>query len=189
MLFQGSLVTISIDKLDFELFSFLHKTSLLLGRKVVIASPKLVDILPKWSNSFENIAIATETEKPSLASIDLISITEEVFKDPSNYVIIQEPTDFLEMLRRTRLWKEILPSDAVTVLTSPEPFEEESKIYESLLARWSNRLGVQVYRARLSGHYYPYELKDIVKTLNPKEVIPIHTEHSELVKSLLSSFQ
>ena len=145
--------------------------------------------MPKWLNSFEKVATATEIEKPSLASTDLISITEEVFKDPSNYIIIQEPADFLEMLRRTKLWRETLPSDAITVLTTPEPFEEESKIYKSLLARWLNRLGVQVYRARLSGHYHPYELKDIVKTLNPKEIIPIHTEHSELVKSLLSSFQ
>jgi len=189
MLFHGSLITISVDKLDFELFSFVYKTSRSFGRKVVIASPKLVDILPKWLNRFENIAIATEIEKPSLASTDLISITEEVSKDPSNYVIIQEPTDFLEMLRRTKLWRETLPSDAITVLTTPEPLEEESATYDSLLARWLNRLGVQVYRARLSGHYHPYELKEIINTLNPKEVIPIHTENSELMKSLLSSFQ
>ena len=191
MLIQGSLITISIDKLDFELFSFVYNTSKLLGRKIVIASPKLVDILPKWLNSFENIVVATEIgmEKPLTAPLDDISLTEEVFKDPSNYVVIQELTDFLEMLRRRQLWDENLPSDAITILTTPEPLEEESEIYESLLAKWLNLLGVQVYRVRLSGHYHPYELKEIINTLKPKRVEPIHTNHPGLMKSLVSSIQ
>ena len=91
---------------------------------------------------------------------------------------------FLEMLRQTRVWGEELPRGATAILTTPEPLEAESEVEEETLAYWLYSLGVQVYRVRLSGHYYPHELKTILNTIKPKKLVPIHTRHPSLILKL-----
>jgi len=51
-----------------------------------------------------------------------------------------------------------------------------------IVNRWLLRSGIQPYRLRVSGHYYPFEIGEIIKTLNPKRIIPVHTENPELVQ-------
>ncbi len=94
---------------------------------------------------------------------------------------------FLEMLRQTRVWGEELPRGATAILTTPEPLEAESEVEEETLAYWLYSLGVQVYRVRLSGHYYPHELRNILGTIKPKKLVPIHTRHPSLILKLAST--
>jgi len=56
-----------------------------------------------------------------------------------------------------------------------EPLSEEWIIEEKKISNWLRFLGITNYRLHLSGHYHPYEFKDIIKAINPKEMIPIHT--------------
>ncbi|MBO3754614.1 MAG: hypothetical protein FGF53_07060 [Candidatus Brockarchaeota archaeon] len=57
---------------------------------------------------------------------------------------------------------------------------EEASEYE-VIANWFSRMGVEFYTIRASGHYYPYQLKTILKTIKPKKKIQvIHTEKPEL---------
>lgn len=61
----------------------------------------------------------------------------------------------------------------VTILG--EPSEEEWIIEEKKLENWLSLLGITSYRIHLSGHYHPYEFKDVIEAIKPKEIIPIHT--------------
>jgi len=54
------------------------------------------------------------------------------------------------------------------VLTTPEPAEAETRAEEEVLAAWLSMLGVQIYRIRFSGHYYPHELRRILEVLKPR---------------------
>ncbi len=192
VLMESGLVIISIDPLDFELLTAISGLASLNGRTVVISSSRLVDILPQWLSSAFNadnleLAVAAELEKPSLVPVDYVSLKQDVLKDPGSFLLVQEPVGFLEMLRQMRIWGEEIPRGATAILTTPEPLEAESEVEEETLAYWLYTLGVQVYRVRLSGHYYPHELRGVLDTIKPKKLIPIHTKYPSLVLKLAST--
>ena len=190
VLMGSGLSIISIDPLDFELLTAVSELASLNGRTVVIASSRIASVLPQWFTSEFNtgnlkLAVATELEEPPLVPVDHVSLRQDVFEDPGSYLLVQEPVGFLEMLRQMRVWEEKLPKDATAILTTPEPFEAESEVEEETLAYWLYMLGIQVYRVRLSGHYYPHELRNILNAIKPRKLIPIHTKHPRLMLALL----
>ena len=189
VLMGGGLTIISIDPLDFELLTAISELASLNGRTVVIASSRLVDVLPQWfSSEFSTgnleLVIAAELEKPSMVPVDYVSLKQDVLKDPGSFLLVQEPVGFLEMLRQMRIWGEELPKEATAILTTPEPLEAEAEVEEEALAYWLYTLGIQVYRIRLSGHYYPHELRNILGTIKPRKLVPIHTRHPKLMHTL-----
>jgi ribonuclease J len=75
--------------------------------------------------------------------------------------------------------------NAVAIISEPEPELEESTEYQ-VIANWFIKLGIQHYRIRVSGHYYPYELRDILSKIKPKKVLPIHTQNSKILSRLIT---
>ncbi|MHA1832960.1 MAG: hypothetical protein ACTSV7_03135 [Candidatus Baldrarchaeia archaeon] len=68
---------------------------------------------------------------------------------------------------------------------------EEASEYD-IIAKWLSRMGIQAYRIRVSGHYYPYQLKTILNTTKPRKRIEvIHTEKPNffhrMIDKILSS--
>jgi len=84
--------------------------------------------------------------------------------------------DFLKELKSTQTL-----GDTVAILSEPEPENEEASDYTTF-ANWMSRRGIQHYRLRVSGRYYPYEIGKIKEILDPKRIIPIHTESPELTQ-------
>lgn len=189
ILMESEMAVVSIDPLDFELFTAVSELASLNGRKIVLASPRLVDVLPQWllaSNmSGLELGVASELEKPSPIPVEYVSLEQDILRNPENFLLLQEPTGFLMTLRQMRLWNKELFANATAILTTPEPLEAESAIEEETLVSWLYSLGVQVYRVRLSGHYYPHELKKIIKAVRPKRVIPVHTRSVRAMMSLV----
>ena len=72
-------------------------------------------------------------------------------------------------------------------MSEPES-EREEHIEYGALANWFARLGIQHYRIRASGHYYPYQLKDIIQTIKPREICPIHTMRPRLLYSIAKKY-
>jgi ribonuclease J len=73
-------------------------------------------------------------------------------------------------------------------MSEPEPQIEEASEYE-VIANWLLKMGIQFYRIRVSGHYYPYQLKTIIKSIKPKEVIPIHTLYPNYLENTIKIIQ
>ena len=67
------------------------------------------------------------------------------------------------------------------ILTEPEPGKEEMFEY-SVLGRWLSLYDIHPYRIRASGHYYPFKLDEILRSINFKRIIPIYTEHPEILR-------
>jgi len=59
--------------------------------------------------------------------------------------------------------------------------EGEEGAEESVALSWLRRPGLQPYRLRVSGHYYPHELAKLIQLAKPKEVIPVHAEDPAFV--------
>jgi len=74
------------------------------------------------------------------------------------------------------------PRDFTAIISEPEPQIEEASEY-NIVANWFLKMGIQSYRIRVSGHYYPYQLKRVIKAISPKRALPIHTLYPEHLKT------
>ena len=61
-----------------------------------------------------------------------------------------------------------------------EPFKEEMEMSFRRLIRWVELCGLKLEYAHTSGHMYPRDVERLVSEINPRVLVPIHTEHPEL---------
>jgi len=61
-----------------------------------------------------------------------------------------------------------------------EPFNEEMNIDFERVQNWLNHFDLKFEHAHASGHAGRDDLIEIVETINPKKIVPIHTEHAEM---------
>lgn len=117
-----------------------------------------------------------------LTTMEKITL-EETEKESLFLVSYREVIDFMKDLSATNN----LLKDAVALISEPEPKIEEASDYD-VIANWFLKMAVESYRVRVSGHYYPYQLKTILNTIKPRKSIKaIHTERPELFYKLLES--
>jgi ribonuclease J len=70
----------------------------------------------------------------------------------------------------------------VYIYSSSEPFTEEGEIDFERLKNWLASFGLPLYQIHSSGHIMPHELREVLKELRPKKLIPVHTEYPETFK-------
>jgi len=73
---------------------------------------------------------------------------------------------------------------SIHVHSTSEPHNEEETIDERRLNQWINFFGLKTYHFHASGHASGIEIRKIIETINPDELIPIHTEHPELFEKM-----
>jgi len=66
------------------------------------------------------------------------------------------------------------------ILSSSEPFNEEMEIEYDKFVNWLDHFGLPMYHIHCSGHIMPTEIKQAIREISPKTLLPIHTEHPEL---------
>jgi len=74
----------------------------------------------------------------------------------------------------------------ITVLG--EPLSEEWIIEENKIENWLKLFGITSLRIHVSGHYYPYEFRDILSTVKPRKLIPIHTTAPKAMLELFKKY-
>lgn len=75
---------------------------------------------------------------------------------------------------------DIRPTSGVYLHSSSEPFNEEGEIDAERMDNWINLFGLVRLHAHCSGHAPVSDLNSIINEVEPKTLIPIHTEHPEL---------
>jgi len=76
---------------------------------------------------------------------------------------------------------EIKPSaGSCYILSASEPFNEEMEIDFNRLTNWLGHYGLPQYHVHVSGHITPLHLRESLKMLKPKKILPIHGKHPEL---------
>jgi len=191
--FEG--IIVSIDPLDLEAALFLYSVVEQSQRDVVVASERIFWVLKlfheKWPRLLNKTLVAIETSRRTPpVPISSISLVNEVFRDIKRYIIIAEPTQLLEHLRRLKVQgREVDLSNTVALLLDPEPREVVREIEEEVLIRWLKMFGVHTQRVCLSGHYHPYDFKKIIQLIKPKQLLPIHTEDPDLMLKLFEKLK
>jgi ribonuclease J len=60
-----------------------------------------------------------------------------------------------------------------------EPFNEEMELDEARIDNWMSMFGLEKHQVHASGHACGDDLQDLVDTISPRTVVPIHTERPE----------
>jgi len=73
---------------------------------------------------------------------------------------------------------------SVYIHSTSEPHNEEQIIDEQRLNNWIDFFGLAKYHFHCSGHASGTEIQRIIQTINPRELIPIHTEQPEVFRKM-----
>jgi ribonuclease J len=61
-----------------------------------------------------------------------------------------------------------------------EPFDAEMELDWERINHWLDYFGLDVRRTHVSGHASGPQLKEFVEKVNPREIVPVHTEHADI---------
>ncbi len=101
------------------------------------------------------------------------TITAQTLKDhPSDYVVSMNMWEIKQLI-------DIDPRHAIWIKSTCEPFNEEMEIDEARKQHWLDHFHIEEYHAHASGHASGIELTNLIKQINPKTLIPIHTQQPE----------
>ncbi len=88
----------------------------------------------------------------------------------SDYLMFCSNFDLKELI-------DIKPTEgSVYIKSICEPFDAEMEIDWERIENWVNHFGMNISSTHVSGHASGLQLKEFVEQVNPKTVIPIHTE-------------
>jgi len=93
----------------------------------------------------------------------------------------------LDLIRFTELI-DVKPSAGGDFIHSmSEPFSEED-IETRVLHNWLDHFGLRFYQIHASGHCPPQDLAKVINIIQPRKLVPIHTEHPALFRKLFRSY-
>lgn len=95
---------------------------------------------------------------------------------------VKEMKDVLDMLSADS-------SGVIHITVFGEPLAEEWVVEEKKVANWLSLLGITSLRMHLSGHYLPFEFKEILDAIKPRKLIPIHTESPSTMLTLFGKYE
>ena len=98
---------------------------------------------------------------------------KELKRNPQKYVVSMNMWEINQLV-------DMQPKKAIWIKSSCEPFSPEMELDEERKRNWLRHFGIEEYHAHASGHASGEEIREMIKRINPEEVIPIHTEHPEM---------
>ncbi len=199
-----SLAIADFSEPDFDRFRTMQDAAKANGRELVV-EPRRMWILHAINNcrglKKPNIATAAEIrwfdgEKKRMSkyekllregdlpikNLDDRSVTvKDLHKHPEKFV-------FCSSFGSISAIQRVKPAESgIYLLSASEPFNEESEISFDKLLSWLALSGLAMYTAHCSGHIHPIQLCQTLQEMQPKQIVPIHTENPELFKKFIKS--
>ena len=106
-----------------------------------------------------------------------ILTADDITKNPSQYIMVLNFWYFSDLV-------DLKPKKGVYIHSLSEPFNEEMEISYERMRNWLDHFGIKFFQSHCSGHINGDDLTELIATVHPKKLYPIHTEHSELFKKL-----
>lgn len=119
------------------------------------------------------------TEKYIIERLDYPNIitAEEITKKPANYMVVLNFWYFNTLI-------DLKPNGGLYIHSLSEPFNEEMQISFDRMMNWLKFFDLRFVQAHCSGHINGSDLKELITTINPRELYPIHTEHPGVFRKL-----
>jgi len=106
-----------------------------------------------------------------------IITAEEIVKNPTKYMVVLNFYYFNMLV-------DLKPNYGTYIHSLSEPFNEEMEISYDRMHNWLKLFNVKFVQSHCSGHISGSDLYELIETVNPQEVYPIHTEHPEMFEKL-----
>ena len=106
-----------------------------------------------------------------------IIIAEDIAKNPTKYMVVLNFYYFNMLV-------DLKPNNGTYIHSLSEPFNEEMEISYERMHNWLNYFDINFVQSHCSGHINGSDLYELIETVKPKKVFPIHTEHPEMFKKL-----
>ncbi len=139
----------------------------------------LFDGEKKRLSKYEKLLQETDPSIKKLADRGVTA--KELQKHPKKYIFC---TSFGSISTIQRIKP---PESGIYLLSASEPFNEESEISFDKLLNWLKLSGLAMYSAHCSGHIHPIQLSQTLEEMQPKRILPIHTEAPELFKKFVKA--
>ncbi|MFO7991213.1 MAG: MBL fold metallo-hydrolase [Thermoplasmata archaeon] len=137
------------------------------------------------SNKYDAGYLADWSEQQDFTHIENGVRAHDIAKDPEQYIVFLDYFHIKELL-------DIGPvPNSIYVRAQSEPFNEEMKLSEERLINWLTKFKInedndnEPYQVHASGHASGSELIQMINDIQPKTVIPVHTEQPERFQKML----
>ncbi|UCE12594.1 MAG: hypothetical protein JSV04_10405, partial [Candidatus Heimdallarchaeota archaeon] len=107
----------------------------------------------------------------------LNTIFESDFKQ-ADYVFHCDFWNFTDLI-------DIQPEQSTFLYSHGDPFDEKGMIDYNTMQEWIRHFHLDFKQYHASGHAPRRDLKRIVEEIDPRLVIPIHTEHPEMYREIV----
>lgn len=104
----------------------------------------------------------------------------EISSDPGKYVLALSRAEDIIGLADLKP-----PTGSVFILSTSEPHTEEQVLEMDKIENWAKILGMRFHHIHASGHASGPEIIEIIEEINPRRVIPIHSQHPDMFEKLL----
>jgi len=101
----------------------------------------------------------------------------DIVKNPSHYMVVLNFWYFSELI-------DLKPKNGLYIHSLSEPFNEEMEISYDRMKNWLGHFDIKFFQSHCSGHINGDDLKELITTVHPKKLYPIHTEHPQLFQKL-----
>jgi len=102
---------------------------------------------------------------------------EKIKKKPEKYMIVLNFYYFNQMI-------DLKPKKGIYIHSLSEPFNEEMEISYERMKNWLDYFELKLKQAHCSGHINGVDLRNLIETINPKKLFPIHTEHPGIFRKI-----
>jgi ribonuclease J len=109
---------------------------------------------------------------------NIITATD-VAQNPARYLVVLNFWYFTELI-------DFKPTRGLYIHSLSEPFNEEMELSFHRMQNWLTHFHLEYFQSHCSGHINGDDLKELIRTIHPKSLYPIHTEHPGLFKKLPS---
>jgi ribonuclease J len=109
-------------------------------------------------------------------------IAEDIAKNPNKYMVVLNFYYFNMLV-------DLKPNNGTYIHSLSEPFNEEMEISYERMHNWLKHFNVKFVQSHCSGHISGTDLYELIETIKPKTIFPIHTEQPEMFKKLNMQIQ
>ena len=102
---------------------------------------------------------------------------EEITRNPERYMVVLNFYYFNMLV-------DLKPYSGTYIHSLSEPFNEEMEISFERMHNWLKHFDLKFIQSHCSGHISGFDLKDMIKIIQPKILFPIHSEYPELFKKV-----
>jgi ribonuclease J len=101
----------------------------------------------------------------------------DIRKNPTKYILVLNFWYFSDLV-------DLKPTTGLYIHSLSEPFNEEMEISYKRMKNWLTHFHLEYFQSHCSGHINGDDLRELIKTIHPKTLYPIHTEHPGFFRKL-----